>query len=83
MDTQGYELKVLQGAKNTILNCLPVISVELKPSKSIDPDLISFLEKDLCYRAIDRSTKDYIFIPKNYIFPDNYKIDKKRLKGKV
>tara|TARA_B100000131_G_scaffold313989_1_gene350139 strand:+ start:2788 stop:3483 length:696 start_codon:yes stop_codon:yes gene_type:complete len=78
VDVQGDELKVIKGAAKTIEKFRPVLSVEAIYNKNIDIPLLTFIVKDLGYKLLDVSSKDYIFIPNGYAFPDGYDFRQKR-----
>jgi len=58
LDTEGYEEKVLKGAKRTIQRCQPVIAVENGQTEGIQA-----LMDELKYREVDQSVADKIFVP--------------------
>jgi len=59
LDVEGYEPKILAGAKNTIEKFRPVIAAE-NGKRGV---VLDFL-KDLDYDFVDQSVSDSIWIPK-------------------
>ena len=67
LDAEGHELKILQGAIETIKKCKPVIVAEekarLMERQGVKPnDVVEFLGK-LGYKRADRRCKDFVYIP--------------------
>tara|TARA_B100001059_G_scaffold167693_2_gene167432 strand:- start:2315 stop:2983 length:669 start_codon:yes stop_codon:yes gene_type:complete len=62
IDVQGYEYKVLKGAKKTLTNNNPIICLE--EDKPQDSETIPYL-KSLNYSIIDIINKEYIFKKKS------------------
>ena len=62
IDVQGYEYKVLKGAKKTLTNNNPIICLE--EDKPQDSETIPYL-KSLNYSIIDIINKEHIFKKKS------------------
>lgn len=60
IDTEGYELKVLEGAKATIVKNRPVILVEIADANI---GSVKNMMKELNYKEVWHSGENYIFIP--------------------
>ena len=56
LDVEGFEKRVLEGAKEVLDRCRPVIIVEQKSNK----DAIDYL-KEIGFTLVDRVKRDYIF----------------------
>lgn len=61
IDTEGYELKVLQGAKDTVVKNRPVIIVEITDA---NVETVLNMMKEWNYKETRHSGENYIFIPR-------------------
>jgi FkbM family methyltransferase len=69
IDTEGYEMPVLEGARDTIARCHPVILVEQKRFKDdlqhrppIPHDAAGILLVSWGYRLVERAKNDCVFV---------------------
>lgn len=60
IDTEGYELKVLQGAEDTIVKNRPVILAEIADANI---EMVKSMMKEWNYKEARHSGENYIFIP--------------------
>lgn len=60
IDTEGYEIKVLQGAEETIVKCRPIILIEIAEANK---DAAEHMMKKWKYKKVSESSENYIFIP--------------------
>jgi FkbM family methyltransferase len=66
LDVEGYEYFALEGAKNTLEKCKPVVLIEvngLSARYGIDDTYADKFLKDIGYRQLDQSNKDFIYGP--------------------
>lgn len=66
LDVEGYELKALKGARNTILTCKPIIFMEVKPEEEerlrVPYEAHSYV-LDCGYEIIQKLGRNWVYYP--------------------
>lgn len=67
IDTEGYERKILAGAKETIKRCRPIIAMSAyhkADDKTVLPEIVRSISPDYDYELVRADEEDLIFFPR-------------------